>query len=77
MKFWRKELVGRGGQSKQGEKKMAGSGSTDEHISGKRKGAYEELALPQGILLLPGLLLLLPERDIGALSDTAHLPCPR
>lgn len=42
VKFWKKELVGRGEERSEGEKKVEGSGRTVDWAWGKRKGAVVE-----------------------------------
>lgn len=38
VKFWKKELVGRGEERRDGEKKVEGSGTTEDSVLGKTKG---------------------------------------
>lgn len=47
-KFWKKELVGRGEESRWGAKKAEGSGRTEEFDAGKRKGARCPPAMADG-----------------------------
>jgi len=42
-KFWKKEFVGRGVDSRFGEKKLEGSGRTVDCICGNRKGVFSLL----------------------------------